>query len=89
MLDVEPTTDVVAYSTIAAQAFTIETGSEALVALSFHGVHPVLCTADSKGFLRVFKYSDNSGVSNTFHMVTGECRDNVLHNKLCRCSFQC
>lgn len=58
-------------SLVALQVYSIETGSEGITALAFHPYHPLLITADGRGFLRVSNYNDSTCI-NSFHVATGE-----------------
>ena len=65
------------------QIYSIDTGSECVTALLFHPYHPLLCTADSRGFLRISNYNDSSCI-NTFHVTNGAPR-HVTHESQTVC----
>eukprot|EP00798_Chlamydomonas_sp_ICE-L_P020688 gene20688-27484_t len=52
------------------QVFSVETGCGSMTALCFHPYYPIVCIADSKGFMRITNYNDTSCI-NAFHATNG------------------
>eukprot|EP00798_Chlamydomonas_sp_ICE-L_P024029 gene24029-9606_t len=52
------------------KAYSVETGCGSISALCFHPYYPIVCTADSRGFLRITNYNDTVCI-NSFHATTG------------------
>lgn len=55
------------------QVVAVETGAESISAVVFHPYHPVIITADSRGFIRTNNYGDTSSTPciNAFHVTNG------------------
>ncbi|KAG1677758.1 hypothetical protein FOA52_001070 [Chlamydomonas sp. UWO 241] len=52
------------------QVYSVETGSDAVTAVCFHPYHPVVCLADSRGYVKIMNYYD-SNLANVFHVTNG------------------
>ncbi|KAL6745996.1 WD40-repeat-containing domain protein [Haematococcus lacustris] len=52
------------------QVYSVETGSEGVCALAFHPYHPLLCAADTRGFIKVSNFNDSTNI-NAFHVTNG------------------